>query len=105
MSANSSQENNHEFCTSLWKCLSAAHQARAGVDAVAASHAGLRGPDLVQRRKGTAIALPATHPITGRSRDNLPNPVASNEDPYAPLNGPAISDLFDMFDFGHEHDD
>jgi phospholipase C len=38
-------------------------------------------------------------PITTRSRDNFANPIASPENPYVPLNGPAISDLFDMFDF------
>jgi len=46
-------------------------------------------------------------PLTDRSRDNLPNPVVSSRNPYVPLNMPAISDLFDMFDFGddHDHDD
>jgi phospholipase C len=39
--------------------------------------------------------------ITDRSRDNLPNPIASFFDPYVPLNTPAIGDLFDMFDFNH----
>jgi len=38
-------------------------------------------------------------PITGRSRDNLPNPVVTADNPYAPTNMPALSDLFDMFDF------
>jgi phospholipase C len=39
------------------------------------------------------------NPITGRSRDNLPNPtVATN--PYVPTNSPAISDLWGAFDFG-----
>jgi phospholipase C len=38
-------------------------------------------------------------PITGRSRDNLPNPVAG-ADPYRPTNGPAIGDLMDLFKFG-----
>jgi phospholipase C len=38
-------------------------------------------------------------PITGRSRDNLPNPkTASN--PYIPVNSPAIGDLTDLFSFG-----
>ncbi|MDB5408917.1 MAG: phosphoesterase [Rhodospirillales bacterium] len=41
-------------------------------------------------------------PITGRSRDNLPNPTASPENPYVPVNGPAIGDLFEMFDFDHD---
>jgi phospholipase C len=38
-------------------------------------------------------------PITSRSRDNFPNPVADARNPYVPQNGPAISDLFDFFDF------
>jgi phospholipase C len=38
-------------------------------------------------------------PLTGRSRDNLPNPVADDDNPYVPTNAPAIGDLFDMFDF------
>jgi phospholipase C len=37
-------------------------------------------------------------PITHRSRDNLPNPL-TGENPYVPLNSPAIGDLMDMFDF------
>jgi phospholipase C len=43
-------------------------------------------------------------PLTARSRDNLPNPVAREDDPYVPLNSPAIGDLFDMFDFGRDRD-
>jgi phospholipase C len=39
-------------------------------------------------------------PLTGRSRDNLPNPHAHKDNPYVPVNSPAIGDLFDMFDFG-----
>jgi phospholipase C len=39
-------------------------------------------------------------PLTGRSRDNLPNPRAHKSNPYVPVNSPAIGDLFDMFDFG-----
>ena len=38
-------------------------------------------------------------PITHRSRDNMPNPIALPNSPYVPLNSPAISDLFDFFDF------
>ncbi len=38
-------------------------------------------------------------PLTNRSRDNLPNPETRRENPYAPINGPAIGDLTDMFDF------
>ena len=41
-------------------------------------------------------------PVTTRSRDNLPNPVVSARNPYIPLNMPAVSDLFDMFDFGDD---
>ncbi|MGH7436682.1 MAG: alkaline phosphatase family protein, partial [Polyangiaceae bacterium] len=36
--------------------------------------------------------------VSSRSRDNLPNPVALL-DPYVPVNGPSIGDLFDLFDF------
>jgi phospholipase C len=39
--------------------------------------------------------------LTDRSRDNLPNPRMRNDQPYVPANMPALSDLFDMFDFGH----
>jgi phospholipase C len=38
-------------------------------------------------------------PLTNRSRDNYPNPVASSGNPYVPLNGPAIGDLMDLFNF------
>jgi phospholipase C len=38
-------------------------------------------------------------PLTGRSRDNLPNPKMSEHNPYVPENMPAVGDLFDMFDF------
>jgi len=38
-------------------------------------------------------------PVTSRSRDNYPNPVASKSNPYVPLNTPAIGDLFDLFNF------
>ena len=43
-------------------------------------------------------------PVTNRSRDNFPNPKAEWGNPYVPVNGPAISDLFELFDFDH-HDD
>ncbi len=39
------------------------------------------------------------HPLSGRSLDNLPNPVASASDPYVPTNGPAIGNLMSLFDF------
>lgn len=38
-------------------------------------------------------------PVTGRSRDNFPNPVSTAKNPYVPLNSPAITDLMDLFDF------
>jgi phospholipase C len=41
--------------------------------------------------------------LSERSRDNLPNPRADDENPYVPVNMPAIGDLFDMFDFGGDH--
>jgi phospholipase C len=39
--------------------------------------------------------------LTDRSRDNLPNPHMDDDNPYVPVNMPAIGDLFDMFDFDH----
>jgi phospholipase C len=39
--------------------------------------------------------------LTDRSRDNLPNPKMREDEPYVPANMPALSDLFDMFDFDH----
>jgi phospholipase C len=42
--------------------------------------------------------------ISGRSRDNLSNPKASEGNPYVPKNSPAIGDLFDLFTFDqHDH--
>jgi phospholipase C len=38
-------------------------------------------------------------PLTNRSRDNFPNPVVDNDNPYVPTNSPALGDLFDMFLF------
>jgi phospholipase C len=38
-------------------------------------------------------------PVSFRSRDNFPNPIAEGKNPYVPVNGPAISDLFELFDF------
>ena len=43
-------------------------------------------------------------PLSNRSRDNLPNPVASDENPYVPVNGPAIGDLMSLFNFGNQGD-
>ena len=42
--------------------------------------------------------------ISQWSRDNLPDPVASKEDPYVPNNAPAIGDLMDMFRFDRDSD-
>ncbi|MFP5228157.1 MAG: alkaline phosphatase family protein [Acidobacteriota bacterium] len=49
-------------------------------------------------------------PITNRSRDNMPDPVATRWNPYVPTNGPAIDDLMSAFNFNqrpdrdHDHD-
>jgi phospholipase C len=43
-------------------------------------------------------------PLTRRSRDNFPNPRSDRDNPYVPRNSPAIGDLFDLFDFGRDHD-
>jgi phospholipase C len=43
--------------------------------------------------------------ISGRSRDNLPNPMTSADNPYVPMNSPAISDLMDAFKFDQNGDD
>jgi phospholipase C len=43
-------------------------------------------------------------PLTGRSRDNLPNPIVDDDNPYIPLNSPAVGDLFDMFRFDKDGD-
>jgi phospholipase C len=43
-------------------------------------------------------------PLTNRSRDNLPNPMSDLDNPYVPINGPAIGDLFDMFNFEGSHE-
>ncbi len=41
-------------------------------------------------------------PMSSRSRDNFPNPIAAKESPYVPTNRPAIGDLMGMFDFKHK---
>ena len=43
-------------------------------------------------------------PLTDRSRDNLPNPKAKEDNPYVPTNSPALDDLFGAFDFSHPVD-
>jgi acid phosphatase len=42
--------------------------------------------------------------LSSRSRDGLPNPIASGDDPYVPTNGPAIGDLMTVFDFRHKQE-
>src|SRR5262249_28187303 len=44
-------------------------------------------------------------PLTGRSRDNLPNPMVRAGNPYVPVNSPAVSDLFDLFHFDDQGSD
>ncbi len=39
-------------------------------------------------------------PLSARSRDNFPNPVADPADAYRPTNSPAVGDLMSMFEFG-----
>ena len=41
-------------------------------------------------------------PVTRRSRDNFPNPVQP-QGSYAPVNSPALNDLFDFFDLPSSH--
>ena len=43
-------------------------------------------------------------PLTSRSRDNLKNPRMEEDNPYVPVNSPAIGDLFDMFHFDNDRD-
>ena len=38
-------------------------------------------------------------PLSARSRDNLPDPVADAADPYRPRNSPAVGDLMTLFNF------
>ena len=38
-------------------------------------------------------------PISNRSRDNMPNPIASKGNPWVPTNSPAIDDLMNLFEF------
>ena len=40
--------------------------------------------------------------ISARSRDNLPNPVATRRNPYVPINSPAIGNLMTMFHFDRD---
>jgi acid phosphatase len=38
-------------------------------------------------------------PLSSRSRDNLPDPIAEPNDPYRPSNTPAVGDLMTLFEF------
>jgi phospholipase C len=38
-------------------------------------------------------------PLTNRSRDNFPDPKYGDDNRYAPVNSPALADLFDLFNF------
>jgi phospholipase C len=40
--------------------------------------------------------------ISGSSRDNLPNPISTEANPYVPVNPPAITDMMSAFNF-HKH--
>ncbi|QPF93712.1 phosphoesterase [Bradyrhizobium commune] len=44
-------------------------------------------------------------PLGPKTRDTLPNPVASDDNPYVPVNRPAIGDLFGNFNFADRRDD
>ena len=44
----------------------------------------------------------AIPPVSARSRDNFPNPIASAASPYVPTNSPAIDDLMGIFNFPPE---
>jgi phospholipase C len=37
--------------------------------------------------------------VSKRSRDNYPNPIATSDNPYVPVNSPAIDDLMSLFKF------
>jgi phospholipase C len=42
--------------------------------------------------------------VSPRSRDNFPNPIATQANPYVPVNSPALDDLMGLFDFGGQQD-
>jgi len=44
------------------------------------------------------------HPLTERSRDNLPNPRSTKDNPWVPRNSPSLDDLFDLFHFDKSGD-
>jgi acid phosphatase len=41
-------------------------------------------------------------PLSKRSRDSLPNPIVKKDNPYQPVNAPAIGDLMSLFNFGEK---
>jgi phospholipase C len=43
--------------------------------------------------------------LSDRTRDNLPNPKTSDDNPYVPRNTPAIDDLWGNFAFGKDSQD
>ena len=43
--------------------------------------------------------------ITDTSRDNFPNPITDDDNPYVPENSPAIGDLMDLFHFDRSDGD
>jgi phospholipase C len=63
---------------------------RGHVDHVYQDHASIL--KFIERNWGLA-------PLSGRSRDRLPNPVSGVTDPYMPVNAPAIGDLTSLFNF------
>jgi phospholipase C len=40
--------------------------------------------------------------VSARSRDNYPNPIATADNPYVPVNSPAIDDLMSLFTFSYQ---
>ena len=40
--------------------------------------------------------------VTARSRDNFPNPISREDNPYVPTNSPALDDLMGIFNFSSE---
>jgi phospholipase C len=40
--------------------------------------------------------------VSTRSRDNFPNPIATADNPYVPVNSPAIDDLMSLFTFAYQ---
>ena len=64
--------------------------------------AGSRGGGQTFNRDVVDLNLLKSYFVDARSRDNFPNPV-QRAGSYAPVNGPALDDLFDFFDFPSPH--